>query len=639
MKIARSSGGASSSICYACCGLSPPPAVAGPSRPDAKTAAKLVWAQLPRTFGLVLEASKKDTFVLVFLTIVGGLIPLATAYVGKLIVDGVLLAVASRSEIDRNQALIYVAMELGLVVAMAWVNRSTGIIKSVLGAKLGFRTNVRILEKSLELELKHFEDPAVYDKLQNARREASARPLGLFLKVIGVGRDVVSLISYGVVMTTFSPLAMLVLVVATLPALIGEAKFSGETFNLYTWRAPEGRRLNYYEWVLTRDNHIKEVKLYGLGDLFLDRYRKLYRHFFDQERSLAVRRMTYGFVLGLIASAAFYGVYAWIVIATMAGRLTLGEMTMLMMIFRQAQGALRGVLGAISGAYEDGLFMSNLFAFLDLPSEKKQQKTPEKPLDVAPLHTGFVLEDVSFKYPGAANLVLDKINLRIGPEEKLAIVGENGAGKTTLIKLLTGLYAPTSGRITLDGVPLQEIDPAALRSKFGIVLQDFVRYQLSAQENVGLGAPEALEDRHKVEHASKLGGGDEVIAKLPKGWETQLGRWFEGGLELSAGQWQKLAVSRAFMRDAEILILDEPSASLDAEAEHALFERFRQLTKGKMALLISHRFSTVRMADRIAVIQNGRLTELGTHTELLARDGRYARLFRLQAEGYIDAAS
>lgn len=600
-------------------------------------------AQLPRTLRLVLDAGKRDTIVLVVMTLVGGLIPLATAYVGKLIVDGVLAAAESGTVEARNQALTYVAIELALMIAMAWVGRSTGIVRSVLGAKLGYQTNLRILEKSLELDLRHFEDPAVYDKLQNARREASARPLGLFLKVTGVGRDVVSLISYGVVLTAFSPLAMLVLFAATVPGLIAEARFSGETFHILSWRAPEGRRLNYYEWVLTRDSNIKEVKLYGLGQLFLGRYRELYLKFFEQERSLAVRRATYGFALGVLATAAFYGVYAWIVIQTVSGVLTLGEMTMLLMIFRQAQGALRGILGAMSGAYEDGLFMSNLFTFLDLPSEQTHRALPAPEAEpapvITPLRTGFVLEDVSFRYPGAPAFAVQDLSLRIGPEEKLAIVGENGAGKTTVIKLLTGLYPPTSGRISLDGVPLSDIAPDVLRAKFGIVLQDFVRYQLTARENVGLGAPDRMDDLAQLDRAAEQGGGSEVIAKLPQGWDTQLGRWFDGGLELSAGQWQKLAVSRAFMRDAQILILDEPSASLDAEAEHALFERFRQLTKGRMALLISHRFSTVRMADRIAVIRGGRLVELGTHAELLARDGRYARLFRLQAEGYIDAAS
>lgn len=623
--------------------MHPPPRPGAPTpRIPTGTALRTVIAQLPRTFDLVLESGRRDTLSLVIQTILGGLLPLAVAWVGKLIVDGVVHAVSTKDPADLERALLYVGAELGLMVVMAWNTRSTTIARSVLGARLGYLTNVRILEKAQSLDLAHFEDPSVYDKLQNARREASSRPLGLFLKITGIGKDLLSLLSYGAVLIGFSPLALLILLLATIPSLIAEAKFSGEAFQILTWRAPEGRRLNYYEWVLTRDGSVKEVKLYGLGRTFLDRYRALYLEFFDAERRLAVRRSSVGFGLGVLASLAFYGVYGWIVIRTVNGQLTLGDMTMLLMIFRQAQGALRGVLGALSGAYEDSLFMSNLFTFLDLPATERAAladgppaRGAAPPASIEPLRTGFVLEGVSFSYPGTKKAVLDGLDLTIGPTEKLAIVGENGAGKTTLIKLLTGLYQPTAGRISLDGVPLREIPPEILRAKLGVVLQDFVRYQLTERENVGFGAVDAMDDRARLEQAAERGGAREVISGLSAGWETQLGRWFDGGTELSAGQWQKVAVSRAFMRDAPILVLDEPTASLDAEAEHALFERFRALAAGRMAILISHRFSTVRMADRIAVLHEGRLLEIGSHAELLARDGRYAHLFRLQAAGYL----
>ncbi|MCC7382580.1 MAG: ABC transporter ATP-binding protein [Deltaproteobacteria bacterium] len=641
--------------------MHPPPRPGAPTpRIPTGTALRTVIAQLPRTFDLVLESGRRDTLSLVVQTVLGGLLPLAVAWVGKLIVDGVVHAVSTKDPADLERALLFVGAELGLMVVMAWNTRGTTIARSVLGARLGYLTNVRILEKAQSLDLAHFEDPSVYDKLQNARREASSRPLGLFLKITGIGKDLLSLLSYGAVLIGFSPLALLILLLATIPSLIAEAKFSGEAFQILTWRAPEGRRLNYYEWVLTRDGSVKEVKLYGLGRTFLDRYRALYLEFFDAERRLAVKRSSVGFGLGVLASLAFYGVYGWIVVRTVQGQLTLGDMTMLLMIFRQAQGALRGVLGALSGAYEDSLFMSNLFTFLDLPTTERAALAEGAPAPAAeapapateaaasateapapateaaaPLRTGFVLEGVCFSYPGTKKAVLDGLDLTIGPTEKLAIVGENGAGKTTLIKLLTGLYQPTAGRISLDGVPLREIPPEVLRAKLGVVLQDFVRYQLTARENVGFGAVDAMDDRARLDQAAERGGAREVISGLAAGWETQLGRWFDGGTELAAGQWQKIAVSRAFMRDAPILVLDEPTASLDAEAEHALFARFRALAAGRMAILISHRFSTVRMADRIAVLHEGRLLELGSHAELLARDGRYAHLFRLQAAGYL----
>ena len=603
-----------------------------PPRP--REAARLVLTQLPRTLRLVWRAGPGQALSIMLLSGLAGLLPLALAWVGQHIVDGVIAAVAAPDGPARDEVLRWVAIELGLMIASGWVARAHGIARSVLGGKLGFDTNVQILEKSIALELSAFEDPATYDRLQNARREASARPLNLFTKAIDVISQAVTLASIAVVLLSFHPLAMLVLLLASAPMLVAEARFAGQTFALYSWRAPEGRRLNYYEWVLTRDTHAKEVKLYGLGPWFLERYRALYQTFFDAERRLAIRRASWSFVLGAVATVAFYGVYAWVVVATIDGQITLGRMTMLMMVFRQAQGALRSILGAVSGAYEDGLFMSNLFAFLDA----RPPPSPPRPALPPPAHRvpGFVFEKVSFRYPGRPTDVISELDLTIGPAEKLAIVGENGAGKTTLVKLMTGLYRPTSGRILLDGVPIEELPPEVLHARIGIVLQDFVRYQLSARDNVAFGAIEALGDGARLERAGQQGGASEVIEGLPAKWDTQLGRWFDGGTELSGGQWQKLAVSRAFMRDARVLVLDEPSASLDAEAEHALFQRLRQLTEGRMALLISHRFSTVRMADRIVVLHGGRLVEAGSHEELLALDGRYAHLFRLQAAGYAD---
>lgn len=606
------------------------PKNARPSWAEIRTA----FSQIPRAVRLVLEADKLSPIGIVILSFIGALLPLAIAYVGKLIVDGVLLAAETGVAAHRDRALQLVALELGLMLATGLFGRMTGLLRSLLGTKLGYLINIRILEKARTLELEHFETPAIHDRLQNARREASSRPLNAFTNAIDVAASVVTLVSYGIVLATFSVLLLVVLVVATVPAFLVEARFSGEAFRLFTWRAPEGRRMRYLEILLTRDTYAKEVKLFGLGDLLLERYRGFYEKFFGEERSLAIRRSAWGFFLGAVSTLSLYGCYGWIVYETIAGSLTLGDMTMYVAVFRQGQGSLRGILRAIGTTYEDNMFLSNLFGFLELDTSRRP--APETPRVESSGERGFVIDNVSFAYPGTRKLVLENLDLRIGPEEKLAIVGANGAGKTTLIKLLTGLYPPTRGSIRLDGVPLSEIPREALHKRFGVVLQDFGRYQFSAQDNVGLGEPGSLEDLARIERAAEKGGADEVVEKLEEGWGTQLGRWFDGGVELSMGNWQKIAVSRAFMRDADILVLDEPTASLDAEAEHQLFLRFRELTEGKMALLISHRFSTVRMADRIAVVSRGRIEEIGTHAELIAADKRYARMFALQAAGYLD---
>ncbi len=594
------------------------------------------FLQTPRVIRLVLEADAPAAIAIMALSFVAALLPLAVAYVGKLLIDGVLAASTSSDPEATQQVLLLVGLEFGLMTLVGLLGRATGLLRSLLGTKLGYLTNLRILNKAKTLDLVHFETPEVYDKLQNARREAGSRPLNLFVSTVDIVNNVVTLASYAFVLFTFSPWTLLILLAATLPAFIAEARFSGKAFRLFTWRAPEGRKMRYLELLLTRDSNAKEMMLFGLGDLLLKRYRTLYEKFFAEERSLAVRRAVWGFLLGTVSAAALYGCYAWVVTRTISGAQTLGDMTLYMAVFRQGQGSLRTILKAVGGTYEDNLFISNLFAFLNMPTSADDPNRPTQEMFKTPIErTGFELKKVSFRYPGRKDWVIRDLDLKIGPTESLAIVGENGAGKSTLIKLLAGLYAPTSGEILLDGRPLQSYPRPTLWRRFGVVLQDFVRYQFTARENVGLGLPEAMHDLERIEAAAAKGGADQTVETLPDGWDTQLGRWFEGGVELSMGNWQKVAVARAFMREADILVLDEPTAALDAEAEHALFARFRDLTDGRMALLISHRFSTVRMADRIAVLVDGKLDEIGTHEELMALDARYARLFSLQAEGYL----
>ncbi len=584
---------------------------------------------------MVWRADRRAALLLALLTAVAAVLPAAVAWVGKLIVDAVVAA--ARGEAGVEPVVGLVALEAGLMALSMGAGRTLGLSRELLRARLGNLVNERILEKAMELELRHFEDADVYDKMQNARREASARPLSLVMQGFAVAQNGVTLAALSALLFRISPLGVLVLFAASIPAFVAEARLAVESFRINTWRAPESRRLNYLEWILTRDSHVKEVKLFGLGPLVLSRYRALFQRFYEEDRRMAVRRMVAGVLFGLLSLAAFYGMYAVIAARAARAQITLGDLALYLTVFRQGQGAVQSILSAVGAMYEDALYMSNLFAFLSIPTggERPRALPPRAPPRGRPGR--IELRGVSFRYPGREEWALRALDLVLEPGEKLGLVGENGAGKSTLVKLLLRLYDPTEGAILYGGVDLRDMDAADLRSRFGAVFQDFVRYQFTAAENVGLGQPDRLQDRPRIARAVERAGAAPLVAALPHGYDTVLGGWFEAGHELSAGQWQKLAVARAFMRDeAEVLILDEPTASIDAEAEHELFQRFQELAAARTAIVISHRFSTVRIADRIAVLHAGRLAELGSHKELLAREGRYAHLFHLQAQGYLD---
>ncbi len=599
------------------------------------TGAVAIFRQVPGTFRLVWDADRTSAIAIALLTLIAAVLPAAIAYVGKLIVDGVVTAARTGLPEDRSRVFARVGLELILMIASTSVSRGMGLLRELLRAKLGNVVNVKILEKALSLELRHFEDADVYDKMQNARREASSRPLSLVLQAFSIAQNTITLGAFAALLIRLSPWSVLVLIAASVPAFVAEAKLATESFRLNSWRAPEGRKLNYLEWILTRDSHVKEVKLFGLSSLILGRYRALFDKFFAEDRKLALRRMVWGFGLGLLSLGAFYGCYALVAGRAAKAEITLGDMTLYLAVFRQGQSAFQGILSSVGSMYEDALFMSNLFIYFGIPTGgEAPRRTP--PLSAPRGRNAIELRNVSFRYPGKEPWALRHINLTLAPGEKLGLVGENGAGKSTLVKLLLRLYEPTEGEILYGGVDLRDMDPADLRSRIGAVYQDFVRYQFSAGENIGLGDVAYIEDRSRIERAAERGGAQSVIASLPRQYETVLGGWFEAGHELSAGQWQKIAVSRAFMRDAEVLILDEPTASIDAEGEHELFQRFKALAADRTAIIISHRFSTVRIADRIAVMHSGAIEELGTHRQLLDRDGRYAHLFRLQAQGYLD---
>ncbi len=583
------------------------------------------FAHTPGTLRLVWRSSPRLTVALGGLTLVAALLPLGVAYAGKAIVD----AVVARSS---AATLRWVLVELALAASLALVSRGLSLVRTVLGARLGVDINVAILDKALTLELAHFEDSEFYDQLTRARREASSRPVALVTDVFQLLQNVITLVGYGALLIRFSGWAVVGLVIATVPATLAEMRFSKQAFRLRNWRSPESRKLLYLEYVLANDEHAKEVKLFGLGKLLLGRYKSLAETFFKEDRSLAVRRAAITQALALFGTGMFYACYVLMALAAAAGQISLGEMTLYVVAFRYGQQAFQSVLNALGSMYEHGLYMSNLFQFLAIPSPSP---SPTASPTASPTPTGIRFEKVGFRYPNATGWALRNVDLDIPAGQSLALVGQNGAGKTTLIKLLTRLYEPTEGRILLDGRDLKDWNHDVLLERFGVVFQDFNQYQMRLRENVGLGSVEHLDDTPRVSRAIDRGGAQGLVDELPAGQDTQLGHWFKDGTELSGGQWQRVALSRAFMREeADILVLDEPTAALDAEAEHAVYERFRQLAHGRTTILISHRFPTARMADRICVLEAGQIVEQGTHADLVLAGGRYAHLFALQAAGY-----
>jgi ATP-binding cassette subfamily B protein len=608
-------------------------------------AAVVVFRQVPRTFRVLWSAAPALTVVLAGIVLVQALIPAGIAWVAKLIIDGVAHAAqqAAAGRVDeaaRVRVMETVGIELALVVLQMAFGRAASLTRERIGQALKRLLAKQVLDKALALEVKHFEDSALYDKMQNARREADVRPLHLVTEAFSIAQGIITITSYAALLVSLAPWSLVVLVAASIPSFIAEVRFAARGYRILSWRAPEHRRLNYLEWILTRDGTVKEVKLFGLGPLVLGRYFELFDKVVEEDRRLAWRKAMWGTLLGLVSVGAFYACYAWVAGTAAKGELTLGDMTLYLTVFRQGQNAFAGILSSTGSIYEDALYMSNLFSYLDTETSGERTRVspprtlPRRGIDPGAAHD-LELRHVTFHYPGTKHVVLDDVSLHIKAGQKLALVGENGAGKSTLVKLLLRMYEPTSGEILYGGVDIRDLDVTDLRSRFSAVFQDFVRYQLVVKENIGVGDVAHITEMDRVARAAEKGGAVSLVEKLPEKLDTMLGGWFEEGQELSGGQWQKLALARAFMReDAEVLVLDEPSAAIDARAEAELFERLRTLAADRIALLISHRFSTVRMADQIAVLEGGKVVELGNHDELVARNGLYAQLFHLQAKGY-----
>jgi ATP-binding cassette subfamily B protein len=581
---------------------------------------------------------------MVVLRLLRAFTPLTTLWVGKLIIDAVVAVREASLDVSRLWELV--VLEIVIVLVGEMLARASALVESLLGELFSNYTNMRLMEHAATLDLYHFEDPTFYDRLERARRQTTNR-IGLLAQLLTMGQDVLTLLSLGAALFVYSPGLLLVLAVAVLPSFLGETHFAALEYALFSRWTPARRQLDYLRYVGASDATAKEVHMFGLASWLVGRYRRLAERFYAENKRLAVRKGSISTALSILGTLGYYVAYIIILVRTVHGSITLGSLTFLAGSFARSRDLLQHLLLSASALGQQCLYLKDLFDFFETqPSITSPPGAPEVP---QPIRQGFVFEDIGFRYPGRGAWAVRHVHFRLHPGERIAFVGENGAGKTTLIKLLARLYDPTEGRILLDGVDLRAYDLQSVRRAIGVIFQDFVRYDLRFDENIGVGALEELQSYLELSDSGRSDRGavpmpiaaaaeqslaTSLLPGFPEGYRQMLGRRFDGGVELSGGEWQKIALARAYIRDAQVLILDEPTASLDARAEYEVFFRFAHRMVGRMAVIISHRFSTVRMADRIIVVQHGTVIEEGTHEVLVAQGGLYATLFALQAEGY-----
>jgi ATP-binding cassette, subfamily B, bacterial len=609
--------------------------------PDATWRERLqALRHLPKLLRMVWQTEPRYVAGILVLRVARSAVPLAVLWIGKLIVDEVVHAInvtSAGGPVSWVRLATLLLVELAIALAGEGLSRLSALLESLLGDLFANRTSVQLMQHAASLDLEQFENAEIYDKLERARRQTVGR-IGLFTMLLATLQDLITLVSLSVALAVYVPWLLVLLVVAVLPSLLGETHFASLGYSLlYSW-TPERRQLDYLRYIGASDISAKELKLFGLSDFLVGRYGRLSHDFYEANKSLAVRRSVVSTLLAAVGTLGYYGAYAVIIYLTVvghqsrAGPFTIGVLTFLAGSFRQSRDLIQRVLLSLSQVFEQSLYLEDLFSFLDIePSIRLQPGARPVPV---PIGTGFTFEGVGFRYPGSEHWAVRGLDFSLAPGERLALVGENGAGKTTLVKLLARLYDPTEGRILLDGVDLKEYDVDSLRRNVGVIFQDFVKYDFMLKENIAVGNIGRLADEPAIHTAAERSLADSVAQRLAGRYDQMLGKRFEGGVDLSGGEWQKVALARAYMRDAQLLILDEPTAALDARAEYEVFLRFSELTKGRMAVLISHRFSTVRMADRILVLKGGELVEQGTHEALLEQRGLYSELFQLQAAGY-----